>query len=75
MIFFKYQGCGNDFIILDGRASLPFLTEDDIKNLCDRRFGIGGDGLMILESSESSDFKMIYYNSDGRKKPTTDNQK
>lgn len=67
MIFYKYQGCGNDFIILDGRNSAISLSEKAVKQACDRRFGIGADGLMILESSDTHDFSMQYYNSDGRK--------
>jgi diaminopimelate epimerase len=61
--FVKYQGTGNDFILIDGRngnfENLP------VKWLCDRRYGIGADGLMILKSMENFDFEMIYYNSDG----------
>lgn len=61
--FIKYQGTGNDFIIIDGRNELPL--DLPVKLMCDRHFGIGADGLMILEESSNSDFKMIYYNSDG----------
>lgn len=64
--FYKYQGTGNDFVILDNR-DLAF-PKDDIKliaHLCDRRFGIGGDGLMLLENDNATDFRMVYYNSDG----------
>ena len=61
--FIKYQGTGNDFIIIDGRNGL--LAELPVKLMCDRHFGIGADGLMILAESSTSDFKMIYYNSDG----------
>lgn len=60
--FVKYQGTGNDFIIIDGRETLPELP---VKLMCDRHFGIGADGLMLLANSNSNDFKMIYYNSDG----------
>ncbi|MHA4807180.1 diaminopimelate epimerase [Flavitalea flava] len=65
--FFKYQGTGNDFVILDNRdqASPPLDTER-IKFLCDRRFGIGADGLMLLNNHPGYDFEMKYYNSDGR---------
>jgi diaminopimelate epimerase len=66
MIFYKYQGCGNDFVILDGRAETYALCIDSIRKICDRRFGIGGDGLMILYPSLAHDFSMKYYNSDGR---------
>lgn len=65
--FYKYQGTGNDFIILDNRNwSYTSLTKDQIQKLCDRRFGIGADGLMLLNSKEGYDFEMKYYNADGR---------
>lgn len=65
--FHKYQGTGNDFVILDNREK-TFPTEDIalVAKLCDRRFGIGADGLILLENHVSADFKMVYYNSDGR---------
>ncbi|MBK8515676.1 MAG: diaminopimelate epimerase [Saprospiraceae bacterium] len=68
MHFHKYQGTGNDFIMVDNRASFQINPGDEalIALLCDRRFGIGGDGLILLESSDNADFKMIYFNSDGR---------
>ncbi|WP_428225170.1 diaminopimelate epimerase [Flavobacterium sp.] len=64
--FYKYQGTGNDFVILDNR-DLTFPKNDTklINFLCDRRFGIGADGLMLLENDNSTDFKMVYYNADG----------
>ena len=63
--FFKYHGTGNDFVIIDNR-DLTFPKEIEIiNNLCDRRFGIGGDGLILLENDPTADFKMVYYNSDG----------
>lgn len=61
--FVKYQGTGNDFILIDGRESIPTL---DVRFWCDRRFGIGADGLIILAPSDEADFEMIYYNSDGQ---------
>lgn len=65
MDFYKYQGTGNDFVIIDNR-NLEFPKDKEIiEKLCDRRFGIGGDGLILLENESTSDFKMVYYNSDG----------
>jgi diaminopimelate epimerase len=63
MHFFKYQGTGNDFIILDGRNGVPGILP--VQMLCDRRFGIGADGLMVLQQHPDFDFEMVYYNSDG----------
>ena len=64
--FYKYQGTGNDFIIIDNfNRQAPVLTPKQIKHLCDRRFGIGADGLMLLNKKEGYDFEMIYYNADG----------
>ena len=65
--FHKYQGTGNDFIILDNRKrEYSSLTTDQIRRLCDRRFGIGADGLMTLNEKAGYDFEMKYYNADGR---------
>ena len=65
--FSKYQGTGNDFIIVDNRdKSFPSQNIPFIEKLCDRRFGVGCDGLMLLENEEGFDFKMRYFNSDGK---------
>src|SRR5688572_28474654 len=63
--FYKYQGTGNDFILMDNRKKEIQLSSDQVKFLCDRRFGIGADGLMLLELEPGVDFKMVYFNSDG----------
>lgn len=62
----KYQGAGNDFIIIDNRNGEIDLTTKQIKQLCDRRFGVGADGLMYLNSSHEYDFAMSYFNADGQ---------
>jgi diaminopimelate epimerase len=64
--FSKYQGTGNDFILIDNRDGQVSLSEKQIKRICDRRFGIGADGLMKLQSADDFDFEMVYYNADGR---------
>ncbi len=65
--FVKYQGTGNDFIMLDGRGKNFSFSSDQIKKICDRKFGIGADGLIILLDHEELDFEMDYYNADGSK--------
>lgn len=65
--FYKYQGTGNDFVIMDNRDGRhDALTTAQIRHLCDRRFGIGADGLMLLNTHPELDFEMKYYNADGR---------
>ena len=64
--FYKYQGTGNDFIIIDNRKNNISLSEMQINKLCDRRFGIGADGLMLLENHPNLDFNMKYFNADGK---------
>ncbi|MCM4157910.1 diaminopimelate epimerase [Gramella sp. AN32] len=66
--FYKYQGTGNDFVMVDNRNELfPKNDTNLINSLCDRKFGIGGDGLICLENDadENIDFKMVYFNADG----------
>ena len=65
--FYKYQGAGNDFIIPDPAVNLKVKDNTKlIQWLCDRRFGIGADGLILWEKSTGVPFSMTYYNADGR---------
>lgn len=68
MFFRKYQGAGNDFIIIDQRRQRWIAKEDRvfIERLCNRRLGIGADGLILLEEKPGFDFAMVYFNADGR---------
>tara|TARA_B110000211_G_C14069607_1_gene549332 strand:+ start:1040 stop:1831 length:792 start_codon:yes stop_codon:yes gene_type:complete len=64
--FFKYQGAGNDFIIIDDREEKFDRSNTAlVAKMCDRRFGVGADGLMLLRNKEGFDFEMVYYNADG----------
>ncbi len=66
--FHKYQGTGNDFIILDNRKNeYSNISNTDVKKLCDRNFGIGADGLMLLNEKPGYDFDMTYFNADGNR--------
>src|SRR5690349_2234951 len=65
--FYKYQGTGNDFVILDNRdRQYDNLSTEQINKICHRRFGIGADGLMLLNLHPDYDFQMKYYNADGK---------
>ncbi|MDA3780551.1 MAG: diaminopimelate epimerase [Bacteroidales bacterium] len=66
MKFYKYHGTGNDFIIVDNRNISTNISQSLIKKICNRRFGIGADGLMFLNKHNSYDFEMQYFNSDGK---------
>ncbi len=66
--FYKYQGTGNDFVIIDNieyEYDLSHFTTERIAFLCNRKYGVGADGVIILDKSDNHDFKMIYYNADG----------
>ena len=64
--FYKYQGTGNDFVLFDNRSGQIDRTRYDWFNfICDRRFGIGADGVMLLQEREGYDFEMLYFNADG----------
>lgn len=65
MQFYKYHGTGNDFVLIDNRAEKISLSKIEIAAICARRFGVGADGLMLLQTKEGYDFQMLYYNSDG----------
>ena len=65
MVFYKYHGAGNDFLIADGRDENIDLTAQQIASVCDRHTGVGADGVMVLERDPELDFRMRYYNSDG----------
>ncbi len=66
MNFFKYQGTGNDFILIDSRTEEIVKEYPLLKKLCDRHFGIGADGIILIQNDSKGDFYMKYYNSDGK---------
>lgn len=63
--FCKYHGTGNDFIMVYNHSNSYCFSQSDVKKMCDRRYGFGADGLIIIEKTLDADFKMIYFNSDG----------
>jgi diaminopimelate epimerase len=65
--FFKYQGTGNDFIMIDNRDGNIQLTTEQVQQLCNRKFGVGSDGLVLIESTSEADFHMNFFNPDGSK--------
>ncbi len=65
LIFFKFHGAGNDFIIIDNRTDFFSGEEEVVRKLCARHVGVGADGLILLERDSEADFYMRFYNSDG----------
>lgn len=63
--FYKYQATGNDFVVIDNREGKIELSVEQISRLCDRRFGVGADGLMLIEKDPGLNFNLQYFNSDG----------
>ena len=63
--FYKYQATGNDFVLIDNRSGQYNFSIDQIQKICNRKFGIGADGLMLIEKHPTLDFNLVYYNSDG----------
>lgn len=66
--FYKYQGAGNDFVMIDNRTT-QWISKDDqqsIAHFCDRRFGVGADGLILLQDHTSYGLEMVYFNADGK---------
>ena len=63
--FYKYQATGNDFVLVDNRSAQYSFSKEQIEKICHRRFGIGADGLMLIEKHPALDFNLVYYNRDG----------
>lgn len=63
--FYKYQATGNDFVMIDNRSGEFSLSIEQIQKICDRKFGVGADGLMLIENHPTLNFNLRYYNSDG----------
>lgn len=62
--FVKYHGAGNDFVLINGK-DIPELNSSTIKKICDRHFGIGADGLIVIKDNTTAEYEMLYYNADG----------
>lgn len=63
--FFKYQATGNDFVVIDNRTAGYSFSKEQIEKICHRKYGVGADGLMLIENDPKLDFNLVYYNSDG----------
>ena len=63
--FYKYQAAGNDFVMIDNRSGEFSFSTEQIKKICDRKFGVGADGIMLIEKHPDLDFNLVYYNRDG----------